>query len=633
MIEWTATPARDQNVLYHVSAQELKAEHMVKLPIVLSPHPNWEEAVRDALLVRERLAAEAESESDYVRPIVLFQADARNGEVPVDRLKAWLIESARIDERRIAVATGSERGLAGLDLFSRTCPIEFIITVEALKEGWDCSFAYVFCTVQNIRSAKDMEQLLGRVLRLPYARPRGSEALNRAYAQVSSPDTASVANQLADRLVEMGFEELEAAQFVRPQPSDDLFGDTPVPPREAQSRMLLSKAAADALASSAPSAVTISETDQGIEVTVQGVLPRAALDAAIAAVPKRERDELERKLSRHQVQAHTAAAPSQRGEQFGAVPQLCLAPDGELTPVDPDLVSDLAAFSLANAPADVPGFNKQEEERPYLIDVERGRLRIMQDERNFGLDLDHAMEGIRREGVIRELDQRVRRDDVLQADMIAWIGRVLDELERSGIALTYAARHLGRLVDAISARLKTLADERRAEVFQASLFGPAARPVLSDHHAFRYDPNVYPARWYFEGRYVFRKHFYPLPGELKPDLNGEETACAIAIDEMDEVKWWVRNLERQFERSFWLPTSTDRFYPDFVAKLMDERLLVVEYKGAHLFDASDAREKRDIGNVWAASSGGRCLFAMVTDPEKAGRSVATQLRDTILGRG
>jgi type III restriction enzyme len=156
-----------------------------------------------------------------------------------------------------------------------------------------------------------------------------------------------------------------------------------------------------------------------------------------------------------------------------------------------------------------------------------------------------------------------------------------------------------------------------------------AKPLLSEHYAFRYDPNNYPARWSFEGHYVFRKHFYPIPGELKPDLTGEETACAIAIDEMDEVKWWVRNLERQPEASFWLPTSTDRFYPDFVAELTDGRILVVEYKGAHLYDGSDATEKRDIGTVWAAASGGRCLFAMVTDPEKAGKSVAAQLREAL----
>jgi type III restriction enzyme len=103
-----------------------------------------------------------------------------------------------------------------VNLFDPACPVEVVITVEALKEGWDCSFAYVFCSLQKIGSSKDMEQLLGRVLRMPYARRRKSELLNRAYAHVASAQTMQVANALADKLVAMGFEELEAAQAVFP---------------------------------------------------------------------------------------------------------------------------------------------------------------------------------------------------------------------------------------------------------------------------------------------------------------------------------------------------------------------------------------------------------------------------------
>lgn len=96
------------------------------------------------------------------------------------------------------------------------------------------------------------------------------------------------------------------------------------------------------------------------------------------------------------------------------------------------------------------------------------------------------------------------------------------------------------------------------------------------------------------------------------------------------MKFWVRNLERQPVASFWLPTSTDRFYPDFVAQLNDGRILVVEYKGAHLFNGDDAKEKRTIGEVWAAASKGRCRFVMVTDTALAGKSVSAQLRAAIV---
>lgn len=83
------------------------------------------------------------------------------------------------------------------------------------------------------------------------------------------------------------------------------------------------------------------------------------------------------------------------------------------------------------------------------------------------------------------------------------------------------------------------------------------------------------------------------------------------IDALPEVRYWVRNLERQERTSFWLPTSTDRFYPDFVAQLNDGRVLVVEYKGGDRITNDDSREKRRIGDLWAARSGGQALFAMV----------------------
>jgi type III restriction enzyme len=142
---------------------------------------------------------------------------------------------------------------------------------------------------------------------------------------------------------------------------------------------------------------------------------------------------------------------------------------------------------------------------------------------------------------------------------------------------------------------------------------------------------VYPARWFYPStaRYRFRKHYYPLPGELKEDIAAEETACAIEVDRLEEVRRWVRNLERQPDASFWLPTSTDRFYPDLIAELDDGRLFVVEYKGSDRYSNDDSREKRDIGAVWAAASDGRCVFAMVTDAAEAGVSVQAQLRQAL----
>ena len=176
-----------------------------------------------------RLQRLAKDDADYIRPIVLFQAQPRNQEVTVAALKEHLIDIEQIPESKIAIATGDQRELDGIDLFDRTCPIEYVITVEALKEGWDCSFAYIFCSVSRIQSATDVEQLLGRVLRMPYAKQRQETALNKAYAFLSEPSFGEAARALADKLVDMGFEEDEALDNIEPVQRTldfqrDLFG-------------------------------------------------------------------------------------------------------------------------------------------------------------------------------------------------------------------------------------------------------------------------------------------------------------------------------------------------------------------------------------------------------------------------
>jgi type III restriction enzyme len=632
VIEWTATPAPTQNVLFHVSAQALKAENMIKLPIVLSPHPNWQEAIRDAVLTREKLAEAALGEDDYVRPIVLFQADNANGEVPVERLKQHLIETYQIDEKRIAVATGNQRELDGVNLFERTSPIEFVITVQALKEGWDCSFAYVFCTVQRIRSATALEQLLGRVLRLPYAKPRKNEKLGRAYAHVCADVTARVANDMADKLVAMGFEEMEAISAVVQTQGDDLFGESIPDVTTIQTTIEVTAKVAAQLKDAAPNVVAVETLSTGATVvTISGEIPAVLRDSVATIGNAGQRAAIAQQIERHHVQILNATAPSQRGATFAMLPQLCAMVQGELALVDADLIGEIADYSLASQPADLLNFTEGDEERAYLIDIERGKLRIEQERQAYLVDLDSAVGGIKREDVINALANKLIDRGIVRADMTAWLGRALDGLEQRRITLTYCARHINRLADAMRDRMRTIIASGKAATFQKTIFGDHAIAALDDHYQFQFG-TLYPASAYYNGRYRLQKHFFPAPGDLDDDPLKEETACAIAIDECADVRQWIRNIERQPETSFWLPTSTDRFYPDFVAELFDGRLLVVEYKGADRFSNDDSREKRDIGAVWAKLSSNtsrRCVFLMATSRELAGKSVADQLREAI----
>jgi len=92
--------------------------------------------------------------------------------------------------------------------------------------------------------------------------------------------------------------------------------------------------------------------------------------------------------------------------------------------------------------------------------------------------------------------------------------------------------------------------------------------------------------------------------------SGEEFDCAVHLDRHPKVRYWIRNIDRK-KSSFWLQLPHAKFYPDFVAMLTDGRVLAVEYKGRHLYEAE--ADKRRIGNCWAEASGGRCLFCMPTD--------------------
>ena len=95
-------------------------------------------------------------------------------------------------------------------------------------------------------------------------------------------------------------------------------------------------------------------------------------------------------------------------------------------------------------------------------------------------------------------------------------------------------------------------------------------------------------------------------------MNSEEENCAIQLEQIAELDCWVRNIDQRSEEegTFWLQTSTDKFYPDFVARLKDGRFLVVEYKGEHLWGNPDSEEKKDLGEFWADRSKGKCLFVM-----------------------
>lgn len=164
ILDLTATPSQKKgnNIISFVDAKKLKDANMVKLPVIVYNHKTKEEVISSAIQLRnnlELIAKEKEQISGkYIRPIVLFQAEAKTGEDKdtFAKVKAKLIEIG-IPEREIKIKTATINELKGENLLSRHCEVRYIITVNALKEGWDCPFAYILASLSNKSSRIDVE--------------------------------------------------------------------------------------------------------------------------------------------------------------------------------------------------------------------------------------------------------------------------------------------------------------------------------------------------------------------------------------------------------------------------------------------------------------------------------------------
>jgi type III restriction enzyme len=615
VVEFTATPAADSNVLHNVSATELKAEEMIKLPIRLTEHKSWEDSVQDSISTRQRLHDLAAGDSDYIRPIVLFQAEEKGREVTKEVLFRHLVEQQKIPPEKIAVVTGDQKGLDGINLFARDCQIDFVITVEALKEGWDCSFAYVFCSAATVNSKKDVEQILGRVLRMPYAKRRKEADLNRAYAHVSRASWPNAVKQLHDRLVDMGFEDSEADAFIEKVPELGLTGGVGLfaagpPPTVIE---LSEDISFLDLSPDEQATVAIEKTEEGSRVTFTGNVAEATVTRLAAAVTSADtRTNLESEARRHKAVWQSHASPAQRGVPLH-VPQLCFRLDGELDLANDDTLLNANGWNLLDYPADIleSEFRLTDTGVQWEVDLNTaGRIteKAVGTADQFNLDLVDT--GWTEKQLLRWLEDKVRTPEFAQPVWSEFVRRAVAYLtEKRGFPLTALVRWKFILAKVLGQKIARHRERASAQCYQQLLFGPQSVVETNPAFAFDFTPNGYAPHWIYAGYpYQFQKHYYAAVGEL--ENKGEEYECAKALDMTGKVKHWVRNLER---RGFWLPLATAKFYPDFVAELMDGRTLVVEHKGKVYASNDDSKEKRNVGDRWEEKSGGKALFLMTVE--------------------
>ncbi|KAF0220200.1 MAG: hypothetical protein FD174_1439 [Geobacteraceae bacterium] len=215
-------PPMYSNWLVDVRGTELDREGMIKLPLNVTVHggEEWRDCLRESLERLNNLQREAErlqSETGrYIRPIALIQVE-RTGK---DQRDAGYIHAADVreslltlgvSEKEIAEKTAEKNELKdpeNIDLLSRTCQVRFIITKQALQEGWDCPFAYVLCALAATTNKSALTQLVGRILRQPDTIKTGNDALDECYVICHHASTREVIDAVKAGLEQDGMADL-----------------------------------------------------------------------------------------------------------------------------------------------------------------------------------------------------------------------------------------------------------------------------------------------------------------------------------------------------------------------------------------------------------------------------------------
>jgi len=224
ILELTATPNPRKNhvsnVLCDVSGRDLKDEEMLKLPIEVRAHDDldWKQVLETAWHERVALEKHAikllKNTNRYIRPIMLVRVE-RTGDNQIDKdfihaesVREFLMNDLAVPPDQIAVKSSSKDEIKGHDLLSRSCPIRVIITKDALKEGWDCPFAYSLVVLSPTTSATALTQMIGRILRQPHAKVTDVGILDQCYVHCMDERVETVVKNIGKALDSEGMGDL-----------------------------------------------------------------------------------------------------------------------------------------------------------------------------------------------------------------------------------------------------------------------------------------------------------------------------------------------------------------------------------------------------------------------------------------
>ncbi len=630
ILDLTATPRNNSNIISFIDALELKRENMVKLPVIVYNHQDKTEVINSALQLQKRLELQAIDEEKkggkYIRPIVLFQAQPKNGKdflndeeekSNVQKLKEKLIE-LKIPVEQIKIKTANINEIKGIDLMSRDCEVRYIITINALKEGWDCPFAYILASLADKSSAVDVEQILGRVLRQPYVMKHNFPLLNLSYVLTASSKFMDTLQNIVKGLNKAGFSERDyKLTNSQPLPGPGLAGLNDFQDLFTSTKTMepgSSNIADDIDTSRIINWDEENHTNQENQIT-QG----SDILSEIEKTAIEQNETFESRFFGTEMEAtHTTALPDE-------IQQLVK------TYTIKDIFKEQAEkINIPQFYLKVPAndlFGQKEEELPLEKENLLEGFRLSQQTTDivfdnitselYKVDLDetkkeHTPTFVRLDGLVKEnimayildparKDSRIKTTTKFIMDVIGnmypipdkeiekYINRILEDFNDERFSDFYNQKY--SYTDKIKAKIKSLSEQYAEKKFKDYL----DTDKVFIKPSFQLPKNILPG----DTSKDIAKSLYEKEGKM----NDFESRVINEIANMQNIAFWTRNIERKGFRI----NGFVNHYPDFIIQAKSGKIILLETKGDHL----DAESKIRLGGLWAGKAGNNYRYFMV----------------------
>ncbi len=613
ILDLTATPRNNSNIISFIDALELKKENMVKLPVIVYNHHDKTEVINSALQLQKRLEVQANEEEKsggkYIRPIILFQAQPRNADdnTTFERLKEKLIE-LKIPAEQIKIKTANLNEIKNEDLLSRDCQVRYIITVNALKEGWDCPFAYILASLADKSSAVDVEQILGRVLRQPYVMKHNFPLLNLSYVLTASSKFLDTLDNIVKGLNKAGFSEkdyklTEAVkdEKSKPYPLQQLtFFPKPGDGSEGDSEE-------DFILDIDPARISV-PTDGGLPISSVLEIEETAMkqnkafektvsemEASEAPVLPNEIQKLVKTYSIKEIFKEQAAGMS-LPQFYLKIPTIDLfGTKGEELPLEKENLLD--GFALGKADTNIAFDNIVSE--LYKVDLDETKnehtptfVRI--DGPAKESVLSYILDPSRKESRVKNFTKRIldiigNMYPIPDKEIEKYINRILEDFtdEQFGDL----ANNEYTYTDKIKQKIKLLSEAFAEKKFNEFLDTDKVFIKAS----FKLPKSISPGNT--------AKNITKSLYEKEGNMNGFEERVINEIGNMKNIAFWTRNIDR---RGFKINGFVNH-YPDFIIQTKSGKTILLETKGDHLY----AEQKIRLGRSWASKAGNDYRYFMV----------------------